>query len=110
MRTPELTGSVSINQAIPAGWFGSFEVGVDYYYNSGFNTTPQNSPFYEQPAYDLWGGRVAYFYDPWGVQLTAFVENALDEDYAQAIVQHDFGRTVTLAPPRLYGLRLKWEF
>lgn len=110
VRTPDLTTSVSINQAIPAGDSGSFEIGVDYYYNSGFNTTPQNSPYFEQKAYDLLGGRVAYFYDPWGLQLTAYVENALDQDYAQAIVQHDFGRTVTLAPPRLYGLRVKWEF
>ncbi len=110
VRTPDLTASVSVNQAIPAGSFGSFELGVDYYYNSGFNTTPQNSPLYEQPAYGLLGGRVAYFYEPWGIQLTAFVDNALDKDYAQAIVQHDFGRTVTLAPPRLYGLRIKWEF
>jgi len=110
VRTPDFTGSISINQAIPAGNLGSFELGADYYYNSGFNTTPQNSPFYEQPAYGLLGGRIAYFYEPWGLQLTAYVDNALDEEYFQAIVQHDFGRTVTLAPPRLYGLRIKLEF
>jgi len=110
VRTPDLTGNISVNQLIDVGAVGSFELGVDYYYNSGFNTTPQNSPYYEQSAYRLLGGRVAYFYEPFGLQLTAFVDNALNEDYAQAIVQHDFGRTVTLAPPRLYGLRLKLEF
>lgn len=110
VRTPDFTGNVSLNQRIEAGWLGAFELGVDYYYNSGFNTTPQNSPYYEQPAYELLGGRVSYFYEPWGLQLTAFIDNALDEQYAQAIVQHDFGRTVTLAPPRLYGVRIKWEF
>lgn len=110
VRTPDLTASVSVNQAIDAGPNSSFELGVDYYYNSGFNTTAQNSPFFEQAAYGLLGGRIAYFYDPWGIQVTAFVDNALDEQYAQAIVQHDFGRTVTLAPPRLYGLRMKWSF
>jgi iron complex outermembrane receptor protein len=110
VRTPDFTGNISINQLIDVGSVGSFELGVDYYYNSGFNTTPQNSPYYEQAAYDLLGGRVSYFYEPFGLQLTAFVDNALNEDYAQAIVQHDFGRTVTLAPPRLYGLRVKLEF
>lgn len=110
VRTPSFTGNISINQFVDIGWSSSIELGVDYYYNSGFNTTPQNSPFYEQEAYGLLGGRISYFYEPYGVQLTAFIDNALDEDYAQAIVQHDFGRTVTLAPPRLYGLRLKVEF
>ena len=86
------------------------EVGVDYYYNSGYNTTPQNSPFYVQDQYELWDARLSYFYDPLGLQLTAFVKNAKDKDYFQSILQQDFGRTVTLAPPRLYGLRLKWDF
>ncbi len=110
VRTPDLTSSISINQFINGGRWGDFEIGVDYYYNSGFNTTPQNSPFYEQPAYDLWSARLSYFYDPLGLQLTAFVENAADTDYYQSILQQDFGRTVTLAPPRLYGLRVRWDF
>jgi len=110
VRTPDLTASLSLNQAIRAGPDSSYEIGLDYYYNSGFNTTAQNSPFFEQAAYGLLGGRVSYFYNPWGAQLTAFVTNALDEQYAQAIVQHDFGRAVTLAPPRLFGLRVKWSF
>jgi len=25
-------------------------------------------------------------------------------------LQQDFGRSVTLAPPRLYGLKIKWDF
>ena len=110
VRTPDLTTSLSLNQFIAGVAGGDFEIGVDYYYNSGFNTTPQNSPLYEQPAYDLWSGRVSYFYNPWGLQVTAFVENAADEDDYQSILQQDFGRTVTLAPPRLYGVRLKWKF
>jgi iron complex outermembrane recepter protein len=109
VRTPRLTANISVNQAFPAGP-GSFEIGIDYYYNSGFNTTPQNSPHFEQPAYALWNGRLSYFYDPLGVQLTGFIDNALDEKYIQAMLQQDFGRTVTLAPPRTFGLRVKWSF
>ncbi len=109
VRTPDLTANISINQAIPSR-LGSFEIGVDYYYNSGFNTTPQNSPYFQQVAYDLWSGRLSYFYEPWGVQLTGFIDNAVDEQYIQAMLQQDFGRTVTLAPPRTYGLRMKWKF
>lgn len=83
---------------------------MDYYFNSGFNTTPQNSPFYEQDQYELWDARLSYFYDPAGLQITAYIKNAKDKDYAQAIVQQDFGRTVTLAPPQVYGLKVKWDF
>ena len=110
VRTPDVTATLSVNQFIGGGSWGDWELGVDYYYNSGFNFTPQNSPYFEQPAYDTWAGRVSYFYNPWGLQLTAFVENAQGTDYYQSLLQQDFGRTVTLAPPRLYGLRMKWNF
>ncbi|GAA4095940.1 TonB-dependent receptor [Zhongshania borealis] len=110
VRTPRFSSSVSANQFFSMGDFGDVEFGVDYYFNSGYNTTPQNSPFYEQSQYETWGARISYFYDPLGLQLTGFVNNAKDEEYTQAMVQQDFGRTVTLAPPRTYGLRLKWDF
>lgn len=110
VRTPRFTSSLSLNQFFSAGAIGNFEFGLDYYYNSGYNTTPQNSPHFEQDQYELWDGRVSYFYDPFGLQLTAFVKNAKDKDYYQSILQQDFGRTVTLAPPQLYGIRLKWDF
>jgi len=110
VRTPKFTSFLSANQLVHLGDFGDVEFGLDYYYNSGFNTTPQNSPHYEQDQYELFNARVSYFYDPWGIQLTAFVENAKNKDYFQSILQQDFGRTVTLAPPRLYGFKVKWDF
>jgi iron complex outermembrane receptor protein len=110
VRTPRFSSSVSANQFVSLGDIGNLEFGVDYYYNGGYNTTPQASPFYVQDQYETWAGRISYFYDPLGLQLTAFVNNAKDKDYTQAMVQQDFGRTVTLAPPRTYGLKLKWDF
>jgi len=110
VRTPRFSSSVSANQFVSLGDIGDLEFGVDYYFNGGYNTTPQNSPFYEQSQFETWSARVSYFYDPLGLQLTGFVNNAKDEQYTQAMVQQDFGRTVTLAPPRTYGLRLKWDF
>ena len=110
VRTPRFSSSVSANQFLSMGDFGNLEFGVDYYYNGGYNTTPQASPHFEQDQYETWAGRISYFYDPLGLQLTAFVNNAKDKDYTQAMVQQDFGRTVTLAPPRTYGLKLKWDF
>ncbi|MGB1907452.1 MAG: TonB-dependent receptor domain-containing protein, partial [Spongiibacter sp.] len=109
-RSPNLTSSVSLNQFVNIGDFGAMEFGVDYSYKSEYFTTAQNSPHYVQDQYELWSARASYFYDPWGLQLTAFVDNAKDKDYYASILQQDFGRTVTLAPPRLYGLKLKWDF
>jgi iron complex outermembrane receptor protein len=109
-RSPKFTSSVSVNQYIDIGDFGGLEVAVDYSYKSEYFTTPQNSPFYVQDQYEIWSLRTSYFYDPWGLQLTAFVDNAKDKDYFASILQQDFGRSVTLAPPRLYGLKVKWDF
>ncbi|MFQ3200559.1 MAG: iron complex outermembrane receptor protein [Zhongshania sp.] len=110
VRTPRFSSNLSANQVINIGDFGRLEVGIDYYYNGGYNTTPQASPFYVQDHYETWAARVAYFYDPAGLQVTAFVNNAKDKTYAQSITQQDFGRTVSLAPPRTFGVRVKWNF
>lgn len=109
-RAPDFTSSVSVNQYIDAGDIGGFEVAVDYFYKSEYFTSPQNSPFYVQDQYELWSARASWFYDDWGIQLTAFVDNAKDKDYFSSILQQDFGRSVTLAPPRLYGMKIKWDF
>lgn len=109
-RSPELTSVVSLNQYLDFDKFGAVEFGVDYSYKSEYFTTAQNSPHYVQDQYELWSARASWFYYPWGLQLTAFVDNAKDKDYFSSILQSDFGRTVTLAPPRLYGFKVKWDF
>ncbi|MGJ8671148.1 MAG: TonB-dependent receptor, partial [Oceanococcus sp.] len=59
VRTPDLNATFSLNQFLEFGVLVALELGIDYYYIMGFNTTPQNSPLYEQPAYDLWSGRLS---------------------------------------------------
>ncbi|AKH68087.1 outer membrane receptor protein [Spongiibacter sp. IMCC21906] len=110
VRTPRFSSSMSVNQFVGVTDNSDIELGLDYYYNSGFYATPQNSEFYVQDQYELWNARVSYFYNPTGIQLTAFVNNIKDKDYYSAILQHDFGRSVTLAPPMTYGMRIKWNF
>ena len=83
---------------------------MDYTFKSSYFTTPQNSPFFKQEAYGIWSTRVSYFYTPLGLQLTAFADNLFNKDYFASILQQDFGRSVTLAPPRLYGLKMRWDF
>ncbi|GAB3383462.1 TonB-dependent receptor [Spongiibacter taiwanensis] len=110
VRTPDFSYQVALNQAVSAGRYGDLEFGLDYFYSGGYNTSPQNSPFYEQPAYDLWNARVNYFYDPYGLQVTLFGNNIANEKYYSTLLQTDFGRSVTLAAPRLVGIKVKWDF
>ena len=109
VRTPEWTYTAGINQSIPVR-NGSIEIGLDTYYNSGFFFLPQNSDLYARESYNLLNARVSYFYDPWGLQLTAFGENITDTVYNEVVFVDDFGRNQVLNSPPVFGLRGKLEF
>lgn len=108
--TPEFTGSLSILQSIQLGRFGDLEVGVDTYYNSGYFFSAQNTSLLEQEQYQTYDARITYFYDPWGLQVSAFGENLTDERYFASAVHLDFGPGRSLAPPKQLGVRAKWIF
>ncbi|MFT6164611.1 MAG: iron complex outermembrane receptor protein [Zhongshania aliphaticivorans] len=110
VRTPRLSSNISLNQFIDFGNYGSLELAVDYAYKSSYNVTPQASPYFIQDQFEVWGARTTWFYDPLGIQVTAYVDNAKDKDYYSSILQIDFGRTAALANPRFYGVRLKWDY
>lgn len=110
VNSPRFTGTVGLVQSMAAGRDGSLEVGVDTYYNSGFFFDPQNSAASEQDSYQLLNARVSYFYDPWRVQITAYGQNLTEPEYLAAVFRFDTGTTYQLAPPRAYGLRVKWDF
>lgn len=108
-RTPKTTATLGLNQTIDAR-NGTFELGADVYYNSGFFFTGQNSPKAEQDSYSLINARIGYLYTPWDVRLTAFGSNLADKEYLSSSITVDFGTQQTLAPPRMYGLRLDYNF
>lgn len=109
-RTPEFSSNVSLNQIINVGMLGSFEVGVDYAFKGEFYFTPQNSPHFKQPNYELWSARLSWMYDPWGLNITGYINNIKDKDYYATMLENDFGRLTNLAPPKLMGVRVKWDF
>jgi iron complex outermembrane receptor protein len=108
VRTPEMTGGVAITQAIALGDKQEIEVGVDYYYNSGFSYTPKNSV--NEPDYTLINGRLSYFYIPLGLRLTVFGKNLENTKYHYSKFQTDFGVNQTLSAPRQYGVRFEMEY
>ena len=107
VRAPKVSGSIGFVQAIELSQ-GSLEFALDNYYNSGFYYDAYNTV--KEAAYSTLGGRVSYLHDPWGLRVTAFAKNGLDERYHIQQFQSDFGLTKTLAAPREYGLRLNWQF
>ncbi|HEY1076464.1 MAG TPA: TonB-dependent receptor, partial [Fontimonas sp.] len=109
VRTPKFSGSATVSQTIDVAT-GSFEIGVDYYYNSGFYYLAQNSANSFEDSYRIVNGRISYLHAPWNLRLTVFGENLIDERYRLAQFHTDFGRQDTLAPPVTIGLRLNWDF
>lgn len=108
-RSPKFSGTATLSKtwSIPGG---PLELAGDYYYNSGFFFTAQNTDVAKQDAYDLVGLRVSYLYEPWKLRGTIYGNNILDEKYQIGILQADFGTNVSLGSPVTYGLRLSWEF
>lgn len=109
-RTPRFSGSIALTKFWELGSTGEFEIGADYYYNSGFFYSASNDPSYEQEAYNLVGGFVSYRYLPWQMNIRAFGNNITDEFYTQGVISTDFGGVFTVAPPAQYGVRISWEF
>ncbi len=108
-RTPKFSGTLSLSQTIDTR-NGPIEIGGDYYYNDGFNYSPQNAESTKQNSYSLVNARLSYLYDPWKTRITAFGRNIFDERYAATSLVIDFGTFQTLAPPRTYGLALSYDF
>ncbi|GAB3377754.1 TonB-dependent receptor [Spongiibacter taiwanensis] len=111
VNTPDWTASATVVQYLPLpdNW-GALELAADVYYNAGSFFSAQNTSLVEQPSFQLIGARLAYFYDPYGLQITLYGENLTDERFYASAVNLDFGPGRTLAPPRKYGVRAKWSF
>ena len=108
-RTPKFSGTVALTKL----WaFGDheFELGSDYYYNSGFFYSASNDPKYEQGAYGLLGAFGRYKYEPWNLGLRIFGTNLTNKFYTQGVISTDFGGVFTVAPPVEYGATVSWEF
>jgi iron complex outermembrane receptor protein len=108
VRTPKYSGGIVLTQTIPIGDRHELELGADWYYNSGFSFTPQNTV--KEPSYNLLNGRVSYNFIPWNLRVTAYGKNLTDERYHNSKFQTDFGVNQTLAAPVQYGLRLEWKY
>ena len=109
VRTPKFTSTIALNQSIIMP-DGTLELGLDYYYNSGFFFNAQNSDLYARDQYRLFNARVSYFFDDADLQVTLFGENIMNEQYNEIVFVDDFGRNQVLNSPDIYGVRVKYTF
>jgi iron complex outermembrane recepter protein len=109
VRTPEFSGNLGLYKTFRTG-LGVFELGADYYYNSGFFYLAQNRASDEEDAFDILNARISWLWEPWKLRLTAFGQNLLDTKYNYSRFIADYGTNDARAPLANYGLRLNWDF
>lgn len=107
VRTPKITTDVGFNYNYQQD-AGEFEVGADIYYNDGFFYDGANV-LTEDPYY-LVSAHASYYHYDSHLKLTLFGKNLADEIYTYAKYQNDFGKLESLAPPRVIGAKVSWEF
>lgn len=109
VRTPKFSGSIGPSYSFEAG-DGDVEVAADYYLNTGFFFSAQNTQVAKQDSYGILNARIAYLYRPWRTRLTLFGQNVTDSKYYLYQFENDFGTSGMLAAPAVYGVRLNWDF
>ena len=107
--TAKWTANTGLGQTFHGRW-GTTEARVDGYYRSGIYFTAQNASFAQQAAYFTLGAGIGQFYEPWKVRLSLFGANLTGTRYQIGAIPLDFGVLSTLAPPRTFGVSVKWEY
>lgn len=111
-RVPEWTYQLTLSQRIEFGNYRhAVELAGDVFYTSKIYFSPQNSELSTRDPVHQFNARATYFYTPWDVELTTFVNNLTDEVYVDSAFITDFGiAPIANSNPRLYGLRLKYSY
>ncbi|MHA7834271.1 MAG: TonB-dependent receptor [Algiphilus sp.] len=110
VRTPRFSGNAGLTQSFSNVFAGNLEVGVSYYYNSGFFYLAQNTSNVEEDAYDLLDARISYSHGASGVRVSAFASNLLGSEYNISRFPNDFGTNDAPAPKRTFGIRLNYDY
>ena len=107
VRTPRFSGRIGMSYQHQLTR-GSIDFGFDLYHNSGYFFDAQNAA--HQQAYRTLQARIGYRYRPLNLSISVYGENLTNAVHYYNQFQTDFNTVGTLAPPRLYGVRLGWRF
>ena len=105
VRSPDFTGNVGLSKTFHTR-IGSIEFGSNYYYNSGFFYSAENTRAASEDSYQLLSAHLSWLIERWDLRLTMFGENLTDEEYSFGKFPSDFGVGDARAPKAVYGFRL----
>ncbi len=79
---------------------------IDWRWSSGFYWDPTET--LHQQGFSLLNASIGYSIADRGLDLTVWATNLTDEVYSSAIIPSVFGSLSNDAPPRMYGVKLRW--
>ena len=104
---PKFTATLGATYIVPVNLDGELRLTALYSYNDGFFFEPDNKV--RQDSFHLFNASAEYKFDEhWGIEVWG--RNLGDTQYAAQKLTSATGTTVTLAPPRTYGVKVKFEF
>jgi len=104
---PKFTGSLGASYTFEVGASGSLRFSALYNYNSGYVFEPDNLA--RQKSFSLLNGSIEY--RPTAqIGFELWANNLTDTTYTVQDLSTGTGITQALAPPRTYGLNLKFAF
>lgn len=104
---PKFAGSLGASYTIDVGASGSLRFSALYNYNSGYVFEPDNKA--RQGSFSLINGSVEYRpNEQVGIELWA--NNITDTEYVVQGLSTGTGITEVIAPPRTYGVNVKFKF
>ncbi|MBU0539792.1 MAG: TonB-dependent receptor, partial [Gammaproteobacteria bacterium] len=110
-RVPKFEYNLGVSQRLDFNMDHALEIGADMSYSSGFYFLTQESELSKRDELYLANARMSYFYMPWDIEVTAFINNIEDKTYVDNSFVTDFGSALIANDNvRLYGLRLKWTY
>jgi iron complex outermembrane receptor protein len=110
-RVPKFEYNLGVSQRLDFNMDHALEIGADMSYSSGFYFLTQESELSKRDELYLANARMSYFYTPWDIEVTAFINNIEDKTYVDNSFVTDFGSALLANDNvRLYGLRLKWTY
>jgi iron complex outermembrane receptor protein len=109
--SPDYTLALDVSYEFQLGEMGRIVPGM-YLYNSGsYKTTNIEYFFTQQSAYTSLDLRATWYASKWPVAVQAYVLNATDEEYLIGGDQFSQGRAIAdYSDPRMWGIRLSWNF
>ncbi|MDA5194420.1 TonB-dependent receptor [Govanella unica] len=88
---------------------GTLSAQGEYIYKAISYQDPDNLPFAAVPSYSLVNGRLGYLFPSGDIEVSAWVNNLLNEDYFLHNSPNIGSGFATPAPPRTYGVTVTWK-